>query len=325
MKVFGRHMRFFAVLMFAAFSVSHALGFNASSIHGFRYGPNLSWSVMGNTPIVWGQWLPQLEGALHYTWLEPIEPLNYGEPMGKSPTFLRMEGAVELSPFYAGYEAGLGLRPFKTNPQVEVGTLYRSFFYLMSNQEMVAVDADGGGKIAETWNADYIVDNIWGDDNDLDYAQLFDMYVKIEYFLPKSSFVGFNMHYILSDISTDFDGKSYDYKINMPVFSRDFILDFELYGMIAFSKNVYAVFESSFYCTGTLRSGNTVEKEALNYMMTKVGPHFVWSEGRHNLTFEVGFWKRLKERFYDGNIAQEFLVQLRYEGYFSFPIHRSAR
>lgn len=318
-------MRVLALLLLSAFSYALSFGFDAGSLLGFRYGPNLSWSVMGNAPFVWGQWLPQLEGALHYTWLEPIAPLNYGERMEKSPSFLKMEGSVEISPFYAGYEAGLGLRPFKTNPQVEVGAVYRSYFYLLSNQEMVTVDAIDGGRIAETWNADYIVDNVWKEDDEFDYAQLFDMLIKIEYFFPKYSFVGFNMHYILSDISTDFEGKSYDYKINMPVFSRDFILDFELYGMLSFTENVFAVFESSYYCTGTLRSGNTVEKEALNYMMAKVGPHFSWKNGLHNFTVQVGFWKRLKNRFYDGNLSQEFILQLKYQGYFSFPIHKNAR
>ena len=318
-------MRFFLLLVFSAFSFSFSLGFDASFMQGFRYGPNLSWSVMGNTPFVWGQWLPQLEGSLRYTWLEPIAPLNYGARMDKTPSFLKMEGAVEVSPFYAGYEAGLGLRPFETNPQVEVGAVYRSYFYILSNQEMVTVDAVEGGRIAETWNADYLIDNIWESDDEFDYAQLFDMYVKIEYFLPKYSFIGLNMHYILSDISTDFDGKSYDYKINMPVFSRDFILDFELYGMFTINEHISAVFESSYYRTGTLRNGNTVEKEALCYMMAKVGPHFSWNNGLQNITFEIGFWKRQKDRFYDGSVAQEFLAQLQYRGYFSFPTHQNVR
>ena len=324
MKIFGRHTRIFAILLLSAFSFSFSLGFDASVKQGFRYGPNLSWSVMGNAPFVWGQWLPQLEGTVRYTWLEPIGLLDYGAPMEKSPTYLRMEGAVELSPFFAGYEAGLGLRPFKTNPQVEVGAIYRSYLYLLSNQEMVTVDALEGGRIAETWNADYIVDNVWGDDDEFDYAQLFDFYVKIEYFLPRYSFIGFNMHYILSDISTDFDGKSYDYKINMPVFSRDFVLDFELYGMFSINKNIAALFETSYYRTGTLRNGNTVEKESLSYMMAKVGPHFTWADGMQSLTFEIGFWKRREDSFYDGSLAQEFIAQLKYQGYFSFPIHQKA-
>ena len=325
MKIFGHHTRIFALLLLSVFSVSPAIGLDAGAFCGFRYGPNLSWSIMGNTPFVWGQWLPQLDGGLHYTWLEPIAPINYGEMMGKNPTYLKMDAALELSPFYAGYQAGLGIRPFKTNPQVEVDATYWSFFYLKSNLEMVTVDMAGGGQIADTWNADYIVDNVWGGDDDFDYGQFFDISVIIEYYFPKASMIGLNMHYILTDISTDFDGKSYDYKINIPVFSRDFILDFELYGMIIFNQNIAAVYETSYYRTGMLKEENTVEKEALKYMMVKAGPHFSWNNGLHNVTFELGFWKRLEDHFYKGSIAQEFIVQLKYQGYFSFPIHQNVR
>ena len=54
MKFFGRHTRIFALLLLSAVSFSFSLGFDASVKQGFRYGPNLSWSVMGNTPFVWG-------------------------------------------------------------------------------------------------------------------------------------------------------------------------------------------------------------------------------------------------------------------------------
>jgi hypothetical protein len=244
--------------------------------------------------------------------------------MGKNPTFLKMEAALEISPFYAGYQVGLGLRPFKTNPQVEVSATYESFFYLMSNLEMVTSDVLGEGRIAETWNADYIVDHAY-DGDEFDYAQLFDIAVKIEYFFPKSALLGVNMHYILTDISTDFSGKSYDYKLNMPVFSRDFILDFEFFGHLLLNDFVSMLVETSVFSTGFLRDGDVVEKESLKYMMVKLGPHISLNNGKHEFTLELGFWKRLKDQFYDGNLSQQFIVQLQYQGYFSFPIHKDAR
>ena len=244
--------------------------------------------------------------------------------MGRNPTFLKMEGAIEVSPFYAGYQVGFGLRPFKTNPQVEVSATYESFFYLMSNLEMVTSDVLGEGRIAESWDADYIVDHAY-DSKGFDYAQLFDVAVKIEYFFPKSALLGLNMHYILTDISTDFSGKSYDYKLNMPVFSRDFILDFEFFGQIPITNYVAALVETSLFSTGFLRDGDVVEKESLKYMMVKLGPHISLREGLHSITLELGFWKRLKDSFYDGDLSQQFMVQLQYQGYFSFPIHKDAR
>ena len=193
----------------------------------------------------------------------------------------------------------------------------------MSNLEMVTSDVLGEGRIAETWNADYIVDNAW-DSDEFDYAQQFDVAVKIEYFLPKSALIGLNMHYILTDISTDFSGKSYDYKLNMPVFSRDFILDFEFFGRAPIGKHVAMLVETSLFRTGVLRDGDVVQKEALSYMMVRLGPHISWTEGLRSVTLEFGFWNRLKDRFYDGNLAQQFIVQLQYQGYFSFPIHKDA-
>lgn len=315
---------FFVLSLLCLWGNSFADGFEQSSFFGFRYGPNLSWSLMGNTPFVWGQWLPQAVGNLNYTWLEPVGPLNYGEKLGTAPTYLKMIASLEASPFYGGYKAGLGLRPFKTNPQVEVDFVYESYLFFKSNIEMVNADVEGKGLIAETWNADYVVDNVWTDDAaDFDYAQLFDLNASIEYFFPKGSLLGVSMHYILSDIGTDFEGKSYDYKRNIPVFSRDFLIEIASYGCVPLSKNWSVVYESTYYRTGNLRSGNTVQKESLSYGEIMVGPHLSWANGYQNITLEVGAWKRPKDRFYDGSLAQQFLVQLEYQGYLSFPFHRN--
>ena len=77
--------------------------------------------------------------------------------------------------------------------------------------------------------------------------------------------------------------------------------------------------------TGLLRNGDVVEKESLRYMMVKLGPHLSWKDGLHSATLELGFWKRLKDSFYDGDLSQQFIVQLQYQGYFSFPIHKNVR
>lgn len=300
-----------------------AEGFNESAQCGFRYGPNLSWQLVGNTPFVWGQWLPQAFGALHYTWLEPIDKIAYGDTLERVPSYWRMDGALELTPFYGGYSAGIGLHPFKTNPQIELNFTYESYLFFRSNIEMVNAEVEGSGKIAETWNADYVVDNIWQKENDWDYAQWFDFSITLSYEFPLGSVLGLNLHYILSDISTDFDGKSYDYKRNIPVFSRDFLTVLEIYGRIPFNENVAMVFESDFYRTGYLRSKNTVQKESLSYGMAMVGPHFSWNRGMQNISLQVGGWRRVEKRFYNGSLPQKFLIQLKYQGYFSFPFNRN--
>lgn len=313
----------FSIIFFTCNVASFADGFNENANFGFRYGPNLSWTIMGNTPFVWGQWLPQATGMLHYTWLEPLDELAYGEKLESLPSYLRMDAAIEVSPFYAGYLAGIGIRPFKTNPQIEANVVYESYLYMRSNLEMVTAEVEGEGRIAESWNADYVVDNIYKDDAAFDYTQLIDMSFCLSYALPKGSNLGLKFHYILLDVSTDFDGKSYDYRRNIPVFSRDFLLVLDTYGHIPLTKHFAAIFESNFYKTGFLRDRNTVRKESLGYGRAMLGAHFFWSEERQNIILEVGGWKRTEKRFYDGSFAQQFLVQLEYQGYFSFPFHRN--
>ena len=317
-KLFG-----FFLVFFTCNVASYADAFNENANFAFRYGPNFSWSLLANTPIVWGQWLPQTNGMLHYTWLEPLDQLPYGERLGISPTYLRMDGAIEISPFYGGYLAGLGIRPFKTNPQFEMNVVYESYIYFGSNLEMVTADVLGQGRIAESWNADYIVDHLYEDDGAIDYTQLIDMSMSLSYSFPQGSILGVKLHYILSDISTGFDGKSYDYRRNIPVFSRDFLIVLETYGRIPLAKHFAALFESNFYTTGFLRDKNTVQKESLGYGKAMLGGHFFWSEGRQNLVVEVGGWRRTDKKFYNGSFAQQFLVQLEYQGYFSFPLHRN--
>ncbi len=323
MKRFKDIRRIFLLLFAIAFSCASAESFSESAQNSFRYGPNLSWILSGNTPFVWGQWLPQAYGAVHYSWLEPLGLLEYGERLGKSPTYLRMDAGVEVSPFYGGYQAGLGVRPFKINPQIEFNITYESYLYFKSNLEMVTADVVGGGKIEETWNADYIVDNAWGEDAEFDYVQLIDMSIDLSYYFLRGSIVGVTLHYIKSDVSTDFDGKSYDYKLNIPVFTRDFIVLVETYGRLPINENWAAIFETSYYRTGYLRNGSTVEKESLGYGKALAGAHFSWNKGLQNISLELGGWRRTKKDFYDGSLSQQFLVQLEYQGYLSFPFHRN--
>ena len=299
-----------------------AMNYDQSSLVGLRYGPNLSWGGMANTPVVWGQWVPQGVMGIRYTWLEPLNQVNYGSPLSIASSFLKMDASLELSPFYGGLRAGLGLRPFKINPQVEFNFVYESFFYFKSNLEMVNADVEGGGRIAETWNSDYILDNVWiSDQSGFDYAQLFDMSIDLSYSLPHGGAIGLGCHYVLSDISTDFNGKSYDYERNIPVFSRDYIIEVQSYGRFPVSKLVSIVYDGLYIKTGLLRSGGSVKKESLSYRMVLLGTHFSWQEGLRNVIVKVGKWGRDKKRFYNGSFAQQLLIQLEYKGYFSFPFH----
>ncbi len=315
-KIILLNVAFLSSMCFAAIS------FDQSNLVGLRYGPNLSWGGMVNTPVVWGQWVPQANVGMRYTWLEPLYPLNYGEPLGFASAYLKMDASIELTPFYGGFRAGLGLRPFKVNPQIEFGFVYESYFYFNSNLEMVNADVKGGGLIAETWNSDYIFDNVGrSKDFEFDYAQLFDMNIELSYSLPHGGVIGVGAHYVLTDISTDFEGKSYDYERNIPVFSRDYIVELQSFGRFPMTDFVSLVYEGLYLKTGLLRSGDNVKKESLSYRMVLLGTHFTWKEGLRNIVVKAGMWRRDKKRFYNGSFAQQLLIQLEYKGYFSFPFH----
>ncbi|WP_290763477.1 hypothetical protein [Fibrobacter sp. UBA4297] len=299
-----------------------AMGVDQSNLVGLRYGPNLSWGGMMNMPIVWGQWVPQATMGMRYTWLEPLGPLNYGAPLGFASAYLKMDASVEVSPFYGGFRAGMGLRPFKVNPQIEFNFVYESYFYFNSNLEMVNTDVKGKGYIAETWNSDYIFDNVGRSSmSGFDYAQLFDMSIDFSYSLPHGGVIGLGAHYVLSDISTDFEGKSYDYERNIPVFSRDYIIELQSFGRFPVTDFVSIVYDGLYLKTGLLRSGGNVKKESLSYRMMLLGTHFTWKDGLRNIIVKAGLWKRDKSRFYNGSFAQQLLVQFEYKGYFSFPFH----
>jgi hypothetical protein len=233
-----------------------------------------------------------------------------------------MDASVEVSPFYGGYRAGLGLRPFKVNPQIEFNFVYESYFYFKSNLEMVNADVKGKGHIAETWNSEYILDHVGkSDSSDFDYAQLFDMSIDLSYSLPHGGSIGVGAHYVLSDISTDFEGKSYDYERNIPVFSRDYIIEIQSFGRFPVNDLVSILYEGMYLKTGLLRSGGSVRKESLSYRMVLLGTHFSWNDGLRNFIVKAGMWRRDKKRFYNGSFAQQLLIQLEYKGYFSFPFH----
>ena len=147
------------------------------------------------------------------------------------------------------------------------------------------------------------------------------MGIEFSYALQHVIVICVGVHSYDTDISTDFDGKSYDYERNIPVFSRDYIVELQSFGRFPVNDLMAIVYEGVYITTGLLRSGGNVTKESLSYRMMLFGSHFTWKNGFRNLIVKAGMWKRDKERFYNGSFAQQLLVQLEYKGYFSFPFH----
>src|SRR5574344_539923 len=291
-----------------------------NSLLGMKYGPNLSYILAGNTPVVWGPWLPQAYARVAYDWIEPLYGLNYGQTLEPNAAFMRFSATAELSPFYGGFTLGLGFRPFRANPQVETKFVYENYTYFKSNVEMTLADSSGTDNIADTWNADHITDDLYNN-SAVDFMQDFSFQLNLDYSFGQGGLLGIGLHYTLVDINTQYDGKSYDYVRNMPVFSRDIIFDFLLYGYFPLTERWAASASFSQSTTGYSRSSDgTYLKESVGYAKTMLGPSFNWNKGADRITLLGGFWTRDKERHYDGSFAQEFLVHLQYQGSFGFPV-----
>ncbi len=307
----------------AAFAASaSALSYDQTGLFGMRYGPNCTATLLGNTPFVTGQWLPQAMGAINYNWLEPMgESLPYGTPIDVRAAFLRMQAGLELSPFYEDITLGLGIRPFPINPQVEFRFVYSNLIYFNTNVEMaMSVENEAEVSIAENWNSKYILDNLYdGRWQTIDYAQSFTFGADLDYLTAGGLLFGVSFNFVLVDIETNYDGKSYDYQRNMPIFSRDYILETSLYGHYPINEHWAVLYLIEGYRSGVSKSSKgNILKESLTYAKALAGGVYSWNEGKQRVTVAPGVFARSKKRFYNGSIAQQFIIQLQYQYRFGF-------
>ena len=279
-----------------------------------KYGPNLSFSALGNTPIISDQWMPQTNASVHYNWIEPLgDDLPYGNLLDSRAAFFRMETAFEISPFYENLTLGFGVRPFHVNPQFEFRFSYDNLVYFNSNVEMALINP------AEEWNSSYILDHLWESDAaDINYMQTFTFGTSLDYLFGSGMLLGINFNFVLVDIETSYDAKSYDYRRNIPLFSRDYILDFSIYGISPINKNFSLWERVDFYKTGKSKKQEDVVKESLGYFKILFGGALNFNDNKTQIAVLPGLFVRTKRRFYNGNIAEQFLVQLQYVHRFDF-------
>ena len=296
--------------------------FDMNGLYRLQYGPNLSYTLSGNSPLVWGQWLSQCTGTFSFNWIEPFYDLPYGNDLDPNAAFLRLSADIDISPFYGGFRVGIGGRPLEMNPQIEARFLYEHYTYFDSNVEMTLASNAENGSIADSWNADWITNRIYSDESSVDFMQNFAFYFDLEYTFGKDALLGIGAHFTFVDISTEFEGKSFDYRRNIPVFSRDYIIDLIAYAYLPFTKNWAVAGFLNQYNTGNSKSSrNTYLKEPLSYTIGLLGPSLRWGDSAENkLQLLGGFWMREKKRFYCGRLSQQFLVHLQYQRNFTFSI-----
>lgn len=308
-----------SVALFACGAVADI--FDMNGLYGLKYGPNLSMTLSGNTPIVWGQWLFQNFNTVSFNWIEPLRKLPYGHPIEPFAAFLRFSADAEVTPFYGGFRVGIGGRPFEINPQIEARFIYENYTYFNSNVEMTLTSSGKNGNIADSWNSDWITEKVYSKDAAVDFMQNFAFFFDLEYGFGTDGILGLGMHYTLVDISTSYEGKSYDFRRNVPIFSRDFIFDLIAYAYVPLTSHWAVSGYLNQYNTGNSKSSNdSYLKEPLSFTIALLGPSFNWENKQNRLTLLGGYWKREKKRFYKGRLAQQFLIHLQYQRNFGFGV-----
>lgn len=293
-----------------------ALQYDQTGLFGMRYGPNCTFTLFGNTPFIWGQWLPQTVAAFDLNWIEPLgESLPYGQKLDGRAAFLRMIAGLEVSPFYEDLSLGLGIRPLPINPQIEFRFIYDNLVYFNTNVEMaMSGGSERQATIAENWNTKYIFDNLWdGPWDDLDYLQSFTFGADLDYLSKSGMLLGLGLNFVLVDIRTGYDGKSYDYQRNMPIFSRDYIIEASAYWHYPIDESWAFLYTVEGFKSGVSRNGHNVLKESLVYAKALAGVVYSFDDGSQRITVTPGVFGRSKDRFYNGSIGQQFIIQLQYQ------------
>ncbi len=289
-----------------------------NTLKPLRYGPNFSNDVHLDAPLGWGTWVPQTTLGMGLDWLEPLKVTHYGDLVPVEGQYLRAQGRIQVSPYYGLVQTALGFAPFKANPKMELRLVYTNMMYFGSNVEMAMGNRTDEHDIGVTWNSDYIYDHMY-DEKDNDQIQSFGFWMDFNSQIYVLRLWG-SLRYTLMDVNTDYEGKSYDYSRELPVYSRDFV--FEAWGFLSFPLHGNIDLNSSivYMSTGYLReSSGTYTKEPLGYVKQLLGPSLHWDSGKSRMSLMTGFWHRTKDKAFKGDVLEKFLVQFEYQKIWNMP------
>ena len=317
MNDFFRKILCYAFVFFGA-SFAEANEFEARRVA--QMGPNLHHNVRGNMPLAWGSWVPQGQVMLDFNWFEPLEAVPYGSVVTDTNQYLRVQGTLDVSPFYAQIKAAIGLALFKANPHAEARIVYSNMLFIGSNVEMAMGNRTDEPRASKTWHADYIFDRLY-DESSADQIQSFGFWVDFN-FKISSMRMWASLGYTYLDVSTDYDGKSYDYSRGLPVYSRDDVFTGKMHTAFAAGEHWDWFFDFTYCGTGYLEgSAGEYSKEPLSYALLLSGPSWFWDQGRSRISFAPGVWQRWGEDSFDGSVWEQFIVQLNYQGTWHLSFH----
>jgi len=272
-----------------------------------------------------GAFVPQLNTSIDFSWLEPLGANGYGTWIPNKTNYLRFTVGAELSPFYGTVRAGLGVAPLP--PPFAV--LELSFVY--SNENLFWSDVEMPMRpgelplINDAWDARYIFDKFYKNSS---YSQVQSYDVRLGgRYTSQALYFYFLFHFALVDITSDYDRKSFDYMLGVPLFSRDYVLAEELSAIYNISKRfswnvgfmaILSGRQFSFY--SPFKAYN---KEPLSYYIISTGPLWRFSGGRSWLSLNPGlFIRSSKDNIINDSLKEKILLSIQYRRFWDFKFEK---
>jgi hypothetical protein len=272
-----------------------------------RYGPNLGHAAFLELPLGSAAHTFKEGYRFSFTWLEPLGINEYYSEARDTEKFFRFQSDVELSHSYGMFSADFGLRLF---PFLSCSMTFRHNQYFLSNVEMGLGDKTEVS-ILDSWRGDYIEEHKY-DRMEPDFIQYFDLNLYLDF---KNSL--FSSHtrgtYSLVDVTTNQNGKSYDYLYQMPVFERDYLQYLVSDLSIPVGKSDFDInLEGEYLRTGFFIKDQ--DKQPLEEMRFRIGAglHPQGRDLRHSLLFDIGLVYR-DDAFFEGDLADQMLFRITWE------------
>ena len=299
----------------------------ASNAPNLTLGPNVEYAASGAAaPAQFkGAFIPRLNTSVDFSWIEPLGANGYGTWIPNETNYLKFTVGAELSPFYGTLRAGIGIAPLPPPFAVlELSFLYSNENLFWSDVEMPMKSSESP-LINEAWDAGYIFGKFYKNSS---YSQVQSYDVRLGgRYTSQALYLSFLFHFALIDITSDYDEKSFDYMLGIPLFSRDYMLAEELSVVYNFSGNFSWSTEFTAMLSGRQFKFHApfkaYDKEPLSYYIISTGPLWRFSGGKSYLSISPGFLIRSSvDNILEDSLKEKILLSIQYRYFWDFKFEK---
>ena len=286
-------------------------------------GPNIEYGVSGAAAPAGfrGAFVPQANTNFDFSWIEPLGEDGYGVWKPNKTNYMRFMAGAELSPFYGAVRAGIGFAPLP--PPFAI----LEFRFVYTNENMFGSDveipmrSDEHPPASEIWNAGHIFDSYYNRSL-FSQIQSYDTQLCGKY-TSRYFDIAFQFHFILIDVTSDYEEKSFDYMRGIPLYSRDYVVMEELSFDYHFSRSFSWSTEFLAMLSGRrfkfYSPYKTDHKEPLSYYIISTGPLWGFNRGRSYLSVSPGFFTRGNHNVvFEDSIEDRIVLSIQYRHYWDF-------